>query len=229
MQNDEPSWQCFVPSHRPEQQSSFDAHPLPAVLQLVLSGVHMPSAPQLPPQQASLPVHAAPSERHWFAEHTPPSQLSEQQSVPVVHGAPLPAQVVIAETQPVDASHAPEQQSPPDWQASPTPRHALLAPPCAGPPAKLWRGLPAWPGPSAAPTPALAPAAEPTGSPRVEVVPPQPVAKAVAVMRSTAKILTSRILNLRGVARARGAGLVRLLSRRVSGAEAVEVISSARQ
>jgi hypothetical protein len=64
MQNDEPSAQCLPLSHKPEQQSPLPAQLLPALLQLVLSGVHVLSAPQVPLQQPSLLVHALPSETH---------------------------------------------------------------------------------------------------------------------------------------------------------------------
>lgn len=64
MQNDEPSAQCLLLSHKPEQQSSLPAQVLPALLQLVLSGVQVLSAPHVPLQQASLLVHALPSETH---------------------------------------------------------------------------------------------------------------------------------------------------------------------
>jgi hypothetical protein len=63
-QKDAPSAQCLLASHKPEQQSPFALQLLPAVLQLVLSGVHFLVAPQSPPQHSSLLLHAAPSETH---------------------------------------------------------------------------------------------------------------------------------------------------------------------
>jgi hypothetical protein len=113
MQNDEPSAQCLVPSQRPEQQSALPAQSLPAVLQLPLSGVQVLSVPQVPLQQASSAVHAFPSDTHWSTEHFPPTQLSEQQSVPAAQTSPEAAQVVVVETQPDFGSQTPEQQSGP--------------------------------------------------------------------------------------------------------------------
>ena len=101
MQKEDPSLQCLLPSHSPEQQSVFAAHSLPPVLQLSFSAMHVLLAPQLPLQQASLPVHALPSETHCSVEHLPATQLSEQQSVLAEQAAPDPAQLVIAATQPV--------------------------------------------------------------------------------------------------------------------------------
>jgi len=46
-------------------------------------------------------------------EHFPPTQLSEQQSVPAVHASPDIAHVVSAEMQPDFGSQTPEQQSGP--------------------------------------------------------------------------------------------------------------------
>ena len=113
MQNEEPSAQCRLASHRPEQQSPLPVQALPAVLQLSLSGVQVLSAPQVPLQQASLLVQALPSETHCSAEHLSPAQLSEQQSVPTLHAPPEGEQVVRFETQPEVGSHRPEQQSGP--------------------------------------------------------------------------------------------------------------------
>jgi|SRR6478735_2556724 len=122
MQKDELSLQCFVSSQSPEQQSPLSAHSLPPVLQLSLSATHLPSAPQLPPQHASLSVHAWPSEIHWSLEQMPLTQLSEQQSAPDTHEPPASAHTVRFETQPALSSHAPEQHSVPPLQASPTAR-----------------------------------------------------------------------------------------------------------
>jgi len=148
MQNEEVSAQCLVPSHKPEQQSELVAHSLPAVLQLVLSGVHVWFAPQAPLQQTSLLAQALLSEEHWLEEQLPATQLSEQQSVPAVHASAVPAHVVRDATQPVFGSQMPEQQSPPAWQAASTAWHLLPLVAMPAPPAKL--RVPA--------TPALAPA-----------------------------------------------------------------------
>jgi len=143
MQKDAPAWQCLLPSHKPEQQSVFEAHSLPVVLQRSFKAVHVLSAPQLPPQQASLLVHALPSETHCSAAHFPPTQLNEQQSVPAWHALPGLAQVVVLETQPVLGSHTPEQHSMPPWQVSPTawqvpaPPLTPFAPPTPSPPLPL--------------------------------------------------------------------------------------------
>ena len=58
LQNDEaaaqiPLWQSA------EQQSVLPAHGLPDVLQVVLSGVHVPPAPHLPPQHWPSAVHGS--------------------------------------------------------------------------------------------------------------------------------------------------------------------------
>jgi phage I-like protein len=110
IQNDEPSLQCFVSSHRPEQHSVLPAQVLPAVLQESLSGVHVLSAPQTPPQHSALLVQALLSETHVVAEQAPATQLSEQHSVAVLHAFPA-AEQVLAATQPAFASQTPEQQS----------------------------------------------------------------------------------------------------------------------
>jgi hypothetical protein len=44
---------------------------LPEVLQLVLSGVHVPPAPHLPPQHCPSAVQAALSAAHCLSEHVP--------------------------------------------------------------------------------------------------------------------------------------------------------------
>lgn len=53
---------------------------LPETLQVVEAAAHFPPL-QLPPQHDAEVVHAAPSAMHSEAEHVPPSQRSEQQSV----------------------------------------------------------------------------------------------------------------------------------------------------
>src|SRR6478735_9076423 len=176
MQKDELSLQCLLSSHSPEQQSPFSAHALPPVLQLSFSAVHFLSSPQAPLQQASLLAQSWPSETHCSTEHLPPTQLSEQQSVLDEHEPPASAQTVISATQPLLASHAPEQHSVPPRQESPTARQ-----------------LP----PVLAPAPLPEAAAAPPWS--LVLPPPQPVQRTVAVRVIAKKLRAIRILNLRGV------------------------------
>ena len=103
----------MLASHRPEQQSALPAQVLPAVLQLLLSGVQVLFAPQVPLQHESLLAHDLPSETHCVAEHFSATQLSEQQSVPALHTSPDAEQVVVVETQPAFGSQRPEQHSGP--------------------------------------------------------------------------------------------------------------------
>jgi|SRR6478735_788064 len=194
MQKDELSLQCLLSSHSPEQQSPFSAHALPPVLQLSFSAVHFLSSPQAPLQQASLLAQSWPSETHCSTEHLPPTQLSEQQSVLDEHEPPASAQTVISATQPLLASHAPEQHSVPPRQESPTARQLppVLAPaplPAAAPPAVPLPALP------------LASAPEAAAAPPWSLVlpPPQPVQRTVAVRVIAKKLRAIRILNLRGV------------------------------
>ncbi len=113
MQNEDPSAQCWLASHRPEQQSALPAQVFPAVLQLAFNGVQVLSAPQVPLQHESSLAHAARSETHCAAEHFSATQLTEQQSVPTLHASPDAAQVVVVDTQPDAGSQTPEQHSEP--------------------------------------------------------------------------------------------------------------------
>lgn len=195
MQNDEPSLQCLVSSHSPEQQSPFAAHSLPPVLQLGFRAVHVWSAPQMPLQQASLLVHALPSETHCSVEHLPSMQLNEQQSVLAAHESPELAQVVTVATQPDLASQAPEQQSPPPLHGSPTARHELPPPmlvPLALPPECEPAVLLLRPPFPLCPVP-VAPPPDPS---MVELEPPHAVQSPVALMMMAAKLRARRILNL---------------------------------
>lgn len=65
MQNEDASAQVpLALSQRPEQHCELAAHELPAVLQEVLSGVHVCAAPHVELQQSALAVHACVSEMH---------------------------------------------------------------------------------------------------------------------------------------------------------------------
>ncbi len=157
-----------------EQHSSLDEHALPSVLQLGLSGAHLPFVHE-PPQQAAPLVHGSLS-LVQVAAHCPPTQLNEQQSV-------LPAQLPPAGTQfppPtvgahvwLVASHKPEQQSPPAPHALPVAPHVGPEPPVP---------MPAPPVPDIAPpVPDIAPPVpdpeliDASGTVPVSVVaPPQP-------------------------------------------------------
>ena len=103
----------MLASHKPEQQSALPAQLLPAVLQLSLSGVQVLSAPQIPLQHEASFAHAWASETHCADEHWPPTQLSEQQSVPALHASSDAEQVVVIETQPAFGSQTSEQHSGP--------------------------------------------------------------------------------------------------------------------
>jgi hypothetical protein len=120
MQNDEFSEQR-PPAHSFEQHSALAPQALPAVLHVVLSGVHFPLV-HSPLQQSPLAAHARLSETHAFWPHFPPVQVSAQHSVPVVHAAfaaeqtPLPPVGVHVFVVP---SQTPEQQSLPAPQVFP--------------------------------------------------------------------------------------------------------------
>jgi len=73
-----------------EQQSPLAPQALPAVLQEVLIAAQVPFV-QVPPQQASFPVQAWPSETH-APPQTPPVQLRPQQSVPEEQAPPVATQ-----------------------------------------------------------------------------------------------------------------------------------------
>ena len=59
--------------HEREQQSALCVHALPRVRHDALSGVHVPLAPQRPPQQSGSALHGSPSEAqaHVFPVHAP--------------------------------------------------------------------------------------------------------------------------------------------------------------
>jgi hypothetical protein len=194
MQKEALSAQCLPASHKPEQQSPFAAHSLPAVLQLELSAVHVLSAPQLPPQHSSFVVHAWPSDTHCSVEHFPPTQLSEQQSDATAQELPAPAQVVTADTQPVFGSHTPEQQSGPPWQELPTVRHESSAPPA--PLVLPVESNPAWPNPALPLGPLAAPPPLASSDGLLEL-PPQPTHRAPEVISKAAKIRVIRMPSLR--------------------------------
>ena len=116
-----------------EQQSSLAPQAFPAVLHDVLIGAQVPFV-QVPPQQAPFVVQAWPSEMQ-LVPHTPPLQLSEQQSVLDAHAAPdarhLPVMPTVDAHVPWAVSHEPEQHCPPPWQALPVAPH--VAPTLASP------------------------------------------------------------------------------------------------
>jgi hypothetical protein len=86
-QNDEglqkPAWQ------KAEQQSEATTHELLRVLQVVLSGVHVPLEPQLPPQHWLSVMHVPPSWVQVPRLQTPPVQTPEQQSLGFIQPAPI--------------------------------------------------------------------------------------------------------------------------------------------
>jgi hypothetical protein len=78
-------------AHRPweqycEQHSVPALHGLPVVLQVTLSGAHVPFV-HCPPQHSPLAVHGWPSAVHAVALHFALMQLPLQQSVPAAHAA----------------------------------------------------------------------------------------------------------------------------------------------
>src|SRR5690348_960385 len=109
-----------------EQHSVLPPHGLPSVLQVVLSGVHLPPE-QLPPQHWPLSVHAALSAVHWFVWHTPPTQLVEQQSVFALHDEPACEHIVGFTVQLPVESQTPEQQVVPSEHGAPNTPQGLLA------------------------------------------------------------------------------------------------------
>jgi hypothetical protein len=110
VQNDEANEQR-PPAQSCEQQSVFCAHVLPLVLQVVLSGVHVPL--HLPPQHSASLVHAVLSERQACPLHLPPTQESEQHCSAEVHAAPDTSQLTGVPPRHVClvGSHREEQQS----------------------------------------------------------------------------------------------------------------------
>ena len=74
-----------------EQHAPFVVHVLPKVLQVGLSGVHVPATEQTPPQHCALVVQAWLSAVQSFAPHVPRLHTREQQSPGTVQtslGAP---------------------------------------------------------------------------------------------------------------------------------------------
>jgi hypothetical protein len=190
VQKEAVSAQCLVPSHNPEQQSPLAAHVLPAVEQLVLSGVHVLPVPQVPLQHSSLLVQALVSETHWADEHFPPTQLKEQQSVPAVQSPAAAAHVVSGATQPLVGSQIPEQQSVPVAQVKVTALQLPFDDPADAPePPTPWSPPPPS-GPLAAvpALPALAP-------PSLELL-PHPVHAAAAMMNVATTVRAIRMLSL---------------------------------
>jgi hypothetical protein len=92
-QNDEAAH--TPPEQRPEQHSPLAVQVLPSVLHVVLSGVHMPFAPQLPPQHCALVEHAAPSAVHVANSHTLFVHAPEQHSPAELHAEPTPEHIAV--------------------------------------------------------------------------------------------------------------------------------------
>jgi len=90
-----------------EQHSSLPPHALPAVLQELFIGWQAPFE-QVPLQHEPLPVHGWLSETHE-PPHTPPLQLSEQQSVPDAHVPPAATHRPIVDAHVPFGSHVAEQ------------------------------------------------------------------------------------------------------------------------
>lgn len=78
--------------HTFEQQSAPVPHGLPDVLQVVLSGTHLPppdpSGPHLPPQQSESVAQARLSATHCLLEQVPAEQENVQHSFPFAQAAP---------------------------------------------------------------------------------------------------------------------------------------------
>jgi hypothetical protein len=110
VQNDEANEQCPL-AQSCEQQSVFCAHALPVVLQVVLSGVHVPL--HLPPQHCASLVQAELSERQACPLHLPPTHESEQHCSDEVQAAPDTSQLTGVPPRHVClvGSHREEQQS----------------------------------------------------------------------------------------------------------------------
>ncbi len=120
-----------------EQQSPLAAQALPAVLQLALSGTHLPPV-QFPPQQSALAVQAWLSEMQVSPAHVPPVQVRAQQSVPVVQVAPAFPQIpAVAVHWCIVGSHVPVQHSEFDWHGLPYTPQRAPAPPSGGTVAEL--------------------------------------------------------------------------------------------
>jgi hypothetical protein len=109
MQYEAPSAQWPSVPHRLEQHWLPLVHALPAVLQVLLSGVQVPL--HCPLQHCELFAHAVPSEVHAVeSQILLAPQLSEQQSVGALHGTPAPAHLPTTDAQVCEvASQMPEQ------------------------------------------------------------------------------------------------------------------------
>jgi hypothetical protein len=130
MQNDELSEQVpFL--HRPEQQPEEAVQGLPAVRQVVLSGLHVPPL-QLPLQQEADVVQVALSAVQLVALLQTPRVVSHcrlQQSVLDVQALPEPPQVVTREAHiPEAVSHDREQHWLSIVHATPTTKQPRLPP-----------------------------------------------------------------------------------------------------
>jgi hypothetical protein len=132
VQNDEASEQR-PPLQSCEQHCEFCMQALPAVRQLVLSGVHVPL--HLPPQHWASLVQAALSERHACPLHWPPTHEREQHWSGDVHAAPAISQLTGVPPRHVSlvGSHCAEQQSASPVHAAPSMAH-LATPPSTKPP-----------------------------------------------------------------------------------------------
>jgi hypothetical protein len=121
VQNEEslqmPLWQSF------EQQSPLAAHVLPAVLHVVLSGVHVPLV-HLPPQHWPSAVHAALSDAHCLSEHVPLTHENWQHSSLVLHAVPAAEHLLTGATHSFEAgSQFAVQHSALDAQVPPAALH----------------------------------------------------------------------------------------------------------
>jgi hypothetical protein len=104
-----PSWTQYEipleqkpPVHTFEQQSPPPPHGLPAVLHVLLSGVHFfppPLSTHSPPQHCSFVVHAWVSAVHCATLHLPPTQEFVQHSVPATQLSFAALQVLGGPTQ----------------------------------------------------------------------------------------------------------------------------------
>jgi hypothetical protein len=126
-QYDDPA-QILDELQKPEQQSVLAPQVLPAVLQTLLSGVHVFDAEHMPLQHSLSAAQVWLSDTHWFPEQTLPMQLPEQQSVGFAQVVP-PAEHIVGFVAQVCAvtSHTFEQQSPSPVQPCPNVWQTMLA------------------------------------------------------------------------------------------------------
>jgi hypothetical protein len=116
----ETPWLQVPLTHEFEQQSPSCEQPLPDVLQLVLSGVHVWLLPQVPLQHSVLLEQVWPSETQASLAHVVPLQRRLQQSVAVVQPAPGPPHAAMDDSHEfVTGLHVCEQHSAPPLQSSP--------------------------------------------------------------------------------------------------------------